>query len=146
MWLSCKDSLYLNCCDFHNCSWNGMWCVSIHWPLIMCFNLYLACFPKPIWLMLLRENLTDRHVQKCSFVPQMEMHNGLKPLIVLGVVLHTSSIKAGRWEVWGPSSNTASWGQTGLYNETLFHWITPKIYLKTSKSPVNILYLCQILR
>jgi hypothetical protein len=26
--------------------------------------------------------------------PQMEMHNGLKPVIIFGVVLHTSSVKA----------------------------------------------------
>jgi hypothetical protein len=66
------------------------------------------------------KNLTIRDVQKGSSVPQMEKHNVLKPVIILGVILQTSSVKADRWQVWGPSSNTASPGQAGLNRKMLF--------------------------
>jgi hypothetical protein len=37
-----------------------------------------------------------RDVHKGSSFLQMEMHNGLKPVIILGVILQTSSVKADR--------------------------------------------------
>jgi hypothetical protein len=37
-----------------------------------------------------------RDVQKGSSFLQMEMHNGLKHVIILGVILQTSSVKADR--------------------------------------------------
>jgi hypothetical protein len=35
-------------------------------------------------------------MQKGSSFPQMEMHNGLKPVIIIGVILQASSVKADR--------------------------------------------------
>jgi hypothetical protein len=69
------------------------------------------------------------------------MQNGLKPVIIVGVVLLTSSVKAVRRQVWGPSINIASSVQTGLYRETLFWWTTPRIFRKISKHRVKILHI-----
>jgi hypothetical protein len=50
----------------------------------------------------------------------MEMHHGLKLVILLTAVLQTSSVKTDRQQVSGPSSSTARSGQPGLNTETLF--------------------------
>jgi hypothetical protein len=109
---------------------DGVGCGRSPWPLSMWCHLYLAWFHSQ--MMLWRGNFTERDIQKVLCFPQMEMHNGMKPVIILGVILQISSVKEHRWQVWGPSRNTGSTWQPGQSRETLFQWVTHKIFLKAS--------------